>query len=725
MCDESSGRAKQPCAAQFGEAFLTTALSELFSFEQLVQASDTNEPISALKSIAEDVHQALVAAGEAAYKWTINSDEIAWSENTSEILGCSPTRIKSGKLFASLLDVDNFTTRYEAVMNSKTRDDGKGVPYHIEYMFRSEGRSGAATVWIEDQGRWHAGPDGTPKVAFGTIRRIDERHRRDQHLNFLGNCDPLTGMMNRGRMTEALGEAITVAAREKSNCVFAIAAVNNLSVVNEAYGFDVADEVIVALGRRLRQVMRGGDGIARFSGGKFGIILNECDQTELHVALERFLSVVRDSVIETQHGPVWAMLSIGAICLPTHANDANTATAKAEEALNEASRLPSDGYVIFKHSDQRKNERTLNARCATEIVQCLKEERFKLAFQPIIDAKTGQNAMHEALLRMADSASGELIAASHLVPISENLGLVRLIDRSVMQMIVETLNVYPDSKLAMNVSGTTAMDPRWYSQLLEILAANSNVAQRLTVEITETVALSNVPSTRQFVDSLRKQGCSVAIDDFGAGFTSFRNLRDLPVNLIKLDGSFCQDLRNNNENEYIVRSLIDLAGKFKIQTVAEWIEQEEDAEALRSWGIDFLQGNLFGTASIVRPWQANQSAVFSIDTIVNKSVPTEFAKESISVQTMETREKVKAEQLIDNVIVNQSAEESSQANLVPHTELAVLWEAETAIRANDEITPAELDFSEIDESISALRVSLSELQKYFPKADAIETRDAA
>ena len=701
---------------------MKTNLSEIFSFEQLLEAADGNEQINAPKNITEDVHQALVAAGEAAYKWTITNDEIAWSENASDILGCSPNKIKNGKLFASLLDVDNFTTRYEAVMNSKARDDGKGVPYHIEYMFRSEGRGGAVTIWIEDQGRWHAGPDGSPKQAFGTIRRIDERHRRDQHLNFLGNCDPLTGMMNRGRMTEALGEAIAVAAREKSNCVFAIAAVNNLSVVNEAYGFDVADEVIVALGRRLRQVMRGGDGIARFSGGKFGIILNECDQSELEVALERFLSVVRDSVIETQHGPVWAMLSIGAVCLPTHASDANIATAKAEEALNEASRQPSDGYVIYRPSEKRQNERVLNARCATEIVQCLKEHRFKLAFQPIFDAKSGETSMHEALLRMADRATGDLIAASQLVPISENLGLVRLIDRSVMQMIVETLNVYGDSRLSMNVSGTTAMDPRWYNQLLEILAANKKIAERLTVEITETVALSNVPSTRQFVENLRELGCSVAIDDFGAGYTSFRNLRDLPVNLIKIDGSFCQNLRNNNENEYIVRSLIDLAGKFKIKTVAEWIEHEEDAEALRNWGVDFLQGNLLGEASIVKPWEAIQSAVFSVDLNANKFQPvgivSEFKTDNLGVEA-------------EILGVREQVEEDAPAAKTAHSDTIYPVEQEASLPFEvhqlvlEETSPIELDFSEIDASILSLRASLSELKNHFPNSDDMQTKDAA
>ncbi len=705
---------------------MTTALGELFSFEQLAQAENIPSASAANRPIAENIERAIKAASEAAYSWTIATDEIGWSENTPDILGCPVENIKSGKLFANLLDVDNLTSRYETVMNSQLRDEGQGVPYHIEYMFRSEGRGSAKAVWVEDQGRWFAGPSGQPLEAFGTIRRIDERHRRDQQLNFLGNCDPLTGMMNRGRMTEALNEAISVAAKEKRSCSFAIAAVNNLPVMNEAYGFEVADEVIVALGRRLRKVMRAGDGIARFSGGKFGIILNECDHDELRNALDRFLSIVRDSVIETKHGPVWAMLSIGAVCLPLHATDAKIATARAEEALSEAIRQPSDGYVVFKPSEQRSTERALNARCATEIVQCLKEERFKLAYQPIVNASTGDVAMYEALLRMTDSTTGELITAGHLVPISENLGLVRLIDRAVMQMIVKTLNTHPKAQLSMNVSGTTAMDPRWHSQLLEILAANNDVAPRLTVEVTETVALSNIPSTRQFVESLRKLGASVAIDDFGSGFTSFRNLRDLPVNIIKLDGSFCQDLRNNNENEYIVRSLIDLAGKLKIKTVAEWVQQPEDAEALRSWGVDYLQGNLFGPASMEIPWEAAQTPYFALDSKTSEAeIPNSVSAIAdagdfdLFAQSDETM-----------IFAIESGIEISGNNVenVETIELAPQIENHIPQALSDDVhkaTVTELDFGEIDESISTLRQALSDLKNYFPDHEQTQSQTAA
>ena len=565
------------------------------------------------------------AAGLAAYHWVIDTDEIAWSSNAADVIGCDPRSVGSGRAFASYLDPDNFTSRYDAVMRTSAVDEGSGVPFQIEYKFRPEGRLGRASLWVEDHGRWHAGRDGRPVEVFGTVRRIDARHQRDQHLSFLGNCDPLTGMMNRGRMTEALGEAMQVAEREGTTCAFAIAAINNLSVVNEAYGFEVADEVIVNMGRRLRQVVRTGDAIARYSGSKFGMILNNCAEEDLQNAAERFLSVARESVIETERGPVWALLSIGTLILPKHAADANTAMARAEEALTEARRQPSDGFVVYRPSQQRSSERMLNAHSATEIVRCLRENRFRLAYQPVVDAKTGVPLFHEALLRMTDQA-GEIIAAAHLIPVAEKLGLVRLIDRAVVQMAVSTLHKHPDARLSLNISGTTATDPRWYPQITEMLASNRGVTDRLIVEITETVALGDLKETLRFVEQLRELGCAVAIDDFGAGYTSFRNLRALPVDILKLDGTFCSDLTGNADNRYFVRSLIDMAHTFNLKTVAEWVETEADAKLLRDWGVDLLQGNLFGMAELEAPWQAIAGpAAFDAEEVADGAPPSELA----------------------------------------------------------------------------------------------------
>src|SRR5439155_836447 len=139
----------------------------------------------------------------------------------------------------------------------------------------------------------------------------------------------------------------------------------------------------------------------------------------------------------------------GGVTLPLRASNSNTAVARAEEALAEARRLPADGFVAYKPSQRRLSERRLNARCAAEIVTCLKEDRFQLAFQPIVSAATGETILHEALLRMTDGAR-ELIAAAHLIPIAEKLGLVRLIDRTVVQLAIATVLAYPDARLSFN-----------------------------------------------------------------------------------------------------------------------------------------------------------------------------------------------------------------------------------------------------------------------------------
>jgi diguanylate cyclase (GGDEF)-like protein len=569
------------------------------AIEALAQARDTGEQ--------ELIAHALKSVKQAAYHWTIGSDQIEWSSNAKEVLGVGDANlISSGRSYANLLDPDNFTGRFEIVTSSTLIDEGEGVAFQIEYLFRPRGRGDPASMWIEDMGRWMAGPDGRPHEVFGVVRQINDRHHRDQELNTLAYCDPLTGMMNRVRMLETLTEVLAASQRDGHGCGLLIAAIDNLHVINDAYGFDIADEVIIAVGRRIREVVRGGDAMSRYSGAKFGIVFPHCEESDLKRAAERLLGITRERVIDTERGPVWAMLAIGGLYLPKYAHSPNLAMARAEEALAEARRLPTDGFVAFKPSEERASTRSLNAQCAAEIVSALKEDRFTLAFQPIIDVSTGEAAMHEGLLRMR-LGNGDNVAAVHLIPIAEKLGLVRLIDRRTVILAIDTLNAYPQARLSLNISAITAADPRWFGQLVQIFEDNRDVVHRLTIEITETAALHDLNEIIRFIAALRQLGCAVAIDDFGAGYTSFRNLKVLDVDMVKIDGSFCEDLSNNRQNQFFVRSLIDLAKKFDLRTVAEWVQTEEDGQLLKAWGIDYLQGDILGEARLEPPWEPQES----------------------------------------------------------------------------------------------------------------------
>ena len=167
-------------------------------------------------------------------------------------------------------------------------------------------------------------------------------------------------------------------------------------------------------------------------------------------------------------------------------------------------------------------------------------------------------------------------------------------------MAIAALHKYPEARLSLNVSGTTATDPRWYPQITEMLASNRGVTDRLIVEITETVALGDLQETLRFVEQLRELGCAVAIDDFGAGYTSFRNLRLLGVDMVKIDGSFIQNLGSQAEDELFVRTLIDLAKSFGITTVGEWVGDEKTAKILESAGVSYMQGYFFGAPELTK-----------------------------------------------------------------------------------------------------------------------------
>ena len=412
----------------------------------------------------EQINKSISAVSAATYSWDIASDDISWNGNLDAVFGQIDTQtLNTGRAYASLLNPDNFTSRFETVMRNTTLDEGQGVPFSIEYSIKPFGRDNDHSIWVEDVGRWYAGSDGRPNSVFGIVRQIDDRHERDQHLQFMGNCDPLTGMMNRGRLTEALGESIESVRAQNLQGAFLIVAISNLEVVNDAYGFEVADEVVTSIGKRLRQVVRTGDVIGRYSGSKFGIILAQANAEELEVAAERFLSIVREQVIETNLGPVWASLSIGALTVPYDNDDATTTMSHAEEALAEAKKQPTDGFVAYEPCEDVESERKLNSRCAVEIVHSLKDQRFTLAYQPIFNVHSQEVEYHEALLRMR-CEGGDIVPAGHLVPIAEKLGLIRLIDQAVVSNVLTTLRQHPKASIALNISGVTANDPRWFGK---------------------------------------------------------------------------------------------------------------------------------------------------------------------------------------------------------------------------------------------------------------------
>src|SRR3954447_25368458 len=518
---------------------------------------------------------------------------MAWTEHLASVFPDIPVQsLSTGGEFAKLIEPTR-SIRTDALTGSSALDRGEGVAYRIEYGVRAS--TSHPVLWIEESGCWFAGPDGKANRVQGIVRIDNERHAREEQLLKLSRHDPLTGELNRTHLIASLAESIEEAMRFRSSFAFMLIGIDHLARINDAFGFDVADQAISDVAKRIRARLRGGDVLGRFSGNKFGLILRNCTVDDTNVAAERFLAGIRDEVVPTVSGPVSVTASIGAISVPRYARSADEAITRAQETLDGAKRRRAGSFALWRPNVERDAQRRVNIRVTDEIVTALNERRIVTAFEPVVEARSRQPAFYECLVRM-EQADGQALLAPDIVPVAERLGLIRLVDHRVLELAVAELAASPDVRLSLNISPDTTMDPDWWSTIESLMRSSPGVGERLIVEITETVAIQDIDDIRGFVTRLKNFGCQIAIDDFGAGYTSFRNLRKLGVDIVKIDGAFVQNIARSADDRAFVQTLIDLARRLQIETVAEWVQDEEAAVMLREWGCDYIQGRLIGLA---------------------------------------------------------------------------------------------------------------------------------
>lgn len=230
--------------------------------------------------------------------------------------------------------------------------------------------------------------------------------------------------------------------------------------------------------------------------------------------------------------------------------------------------------------------------------KALKNKTHKFAYQPIIDRKTGEIPYYECLLRIPDK-SDQYISVGPLIERAENKGLINLVDYEVFNMVVDELKSDVKLSLAVNISNVGVLDERFLNNAMRLLS-ETKVGSRLIIEITETTLNNNYITTKYFIDSLHKFGCRFALDDFGAGFTSFKQLQELPVDIVKIDGSYVKSLINNDQSQYFIEMLVKMSEKLGIKTVAEYVENGAIAKFLIDIKVDGMQGNFFSPAVSTR-----------------------------------------------------------------------------------------------------------------------------
>ncbi len=534
---------------------------------------------------------ALFAAGDLVYDWALPSNHLQWLKTPRHGDAHGLTNHHDGSQFQHLIHPEDLPFRVDCLNRhlSRQRDF-----YSCEYRICLPS---GETIWVEDRGCAEFDEYGKPVRLIATLRFITERKEQEERLVKLAHYDELTGLFNSAHIRESLDHALAYSRRYENKGIYLVVGIDNLSLINNALGNNPADAVIVEIGKRLGALLHFTDVMGRVGGDHFGIIVNHLNERNEQEFLQGILESINGSAIDTNEGKVGVTVSIGVARFIDDGISAHDIMARAEVALQAAKRSGRNCIVPYKSNLQPLLANTYNLNISEEIRAALRHGRFCLAFQPIVSANGHDVYFYECLARIRRE-DGSLLAAGSFIPAAEQMGLMREIDDHIARLAVYELRKDPSLRLAINLSGFNVGEGSWLSQLRKLLTETPAVASRLIVEITETAALSDIREAANFVTELRGMGCVVALDDFGAGYTSYRQLRMLPVNMVKIDGSFANGVSNNVGNQLFVRTLVELAKGFDLDIVAECVETKEDADMLAEFGVTFLQGLYFARPEI-------------------------------------------------------------------------------------------------------------------------------
>ncbi len=548
--------------------------------------------------LVPQVEAVLNSIGELIYVWDIVTDRLSWTGDLANTLGSlGEVDLASGLAFGDRMSPESVVSRYEAIVKSGRKDEGDGVPYQLVYALLQPRELGASgSVWVEDTGRWFGGADGRPARAQGVLRVVTERHNAERLRARHAHFDSLTGLLNRSHLSEKLQRLVDGAERSRKPFALLLVGLENLFALNRNYGYDAGDEVIAALARRLGANMRASDLLARHAGNKIAIVAPECDLDQLQSIAMRLIDCVAAEPFETKAGAVPATIRVGGVIAPRDGRSSQTLFQHAEEGLDAARQCSKSRFSAFSPSLARQDRRMQALNVAESIISALDQNRVGLALQPVVRAKEGDVAFYEALLRVR-LGDGSIVTPGSILPVAEKAGLVRLLDQRVMELALEKMSADPGLRLSVNASLSTVLDPEWPDRLARALETRQGVAERLTIEITETSMIEDIETTGHVVASCKKLGIKMAMDDFGSGHTSFRNLRALAFDLVKIDGAFIRNIVNSEDDRFFARTLTALAHHLKLEIVAEWVEDEPTAAMLREWGVDYFQGAFFGDAT--------------------------------------------------------------------------------------------------------------------------------
>lgn len=437
--------------------------------------------------------------------------------------------------------------------------------------------------------------EGQP-IFTAYLRDMTEARRLEERISFQSTHDELTGLLNRAEFERRLKGLLDEYLFAEEHAIVVLD-IDQFKLVNDIGGHAAGDMLLHQVGRLIHTKTRAGDILARLGGDEFGLLLEHCSLKKAESVGKELLKAIQENRFEWEGNRFNVTASIGIVPVNPKNQSVSDVLSAANTACYVAKEQGRNRSHLFQHDDVELGRRQGEMRWVGRIHEAFEDRRFFLYFQrlqPLTGALDDIRWHYEILLRMKDEA-GQFVPPPTFLCAAEHYSLMPTIDRWVVRSTLSWLASYPEhlenlSLCCINLSGHSITDDSFLRFLTAQFRHYAVPADRVCFEITETAAVSNLAKAARFIETLRKQGCRFALDDFGSGMSSFAYLKNLPVDFIKIDGAFVRDIMEDEIDFAMVRSINDIGHVMGKKTIAEFVENDEILARLREIGVDFAQG---------------------------------------------------------------------------------------------------------------------------------------
>jgi diguanylate cyclase (GGDEF)-like protein/PAS domain S-box-containing protein len=442
--------------------------------------------------------------------------------------------------------------------------------------------------------RGHGGEIIGAILVFQTIVHVSQIQRE---LRFKVSHDPLTSLANREQLEIRLHEAIRNAEKDDTEHTLCFLNLDHFNIIVESAGYAAGDALLQGLAETIRECVRATDFVARLGGDEFAFILFHCNSEQAPDILIPMLGAIAAIRFPWDGVTHQVTASVGTTEITSAATSVNQMMKQADLACHTAKRAGRNRISSYERDKIDGEEHHSRLRMVTVIRGALAQNRFRLYAQKIVPIGKNSKPHYELLVRMLNH-NGDLVPPSQFIPAAERYDLMGSIDRWVLREALGRLgpdiDAIPDLVVNINVSAQSLNDPKFLPFFLDLIENSKLKPSRLTIEITETALIGNLATAGRIVEKLRSTGCKIALDDFGAGLSSFGYLRNFKVDFIKIDGSFVKNMLRSPVDLVIVKSINQIAHELQAQTVGEFVENDATFEILKELKIDFAQGYAMG-----------------------------------------------------------------------------------------------------------------------------------